>query len=93
MAVVVGITVWNRMRFRLGNIRTLAEGVETETQLRFLKEIGCDLVQGFYFYKPEPLEVSIQRFRHRSADIPCESDEERRRFHELSEAGDPREVS
>ena len=91
--MVVGITVWNRMRFRLGNIRTLAEGVETETQLRFLKEIGCDLVQGFYFYKPESLEVSVQRFRHRSADIPCESEEERRRFRELSEAGDPREVS
>lgn len=59
-------------------IQTLAEGVETETQLNFLKNIGCDLVQGFYFYKPEPLEVSIHRFRHRSMDIPCETEEDRR---------------
>ncbi len=34
----------------------VAEGVETKPQLDFLKERGCDLVQGFYFSKPLPLE-------------------------------------
>ena len=58
-------------------IRTLAEGVETETQLRFLREIDCDLVQGYYFFKPEPLDVSIYKFQHRSKDIPHETWEER----------------
>lgn len=39
-------------------IRVLAEGVETEEQLAFLKENDCDEIQGFYFYKPMPaLEV------------------------------------
>lgn len=33
-------------------IRTLAEGVETEEHIKFLKEIGCDLMQGYYFAKP-----------------------------------------
>lgn len=70
-------------------IQTLAEGVETETQLNFLKEIGCDLVQGFYFYKPEPLEVSIQRFKHRSVNILCETDEERISFLTSNETDDP----
>jgi EAL domain-containing protein (putative c-di-GMP-specific phosphodiesterase class I) len=30
----------------------VAEGVETEIQLRKLKELGCPLIQGFYFSKP-----------------------------------------
>ena len=36
------------------NIPVIAEGVETETQYRTLKELGCDLVQGFYFSRPLP---------------------------------------
>ncbi len=58
-------------------IRTLAEGVETEAQLNFLKGIGCDLAQGYYFFKPDPLDVSIYKFQHRSLDIPHETKEER----------------
>ena len=34
----------------------VAEGVETEGQLAFLKSSGCDLVQGFYFSQPLPPE-------------------------------------
>lgn len=34
------------------NVTTLAEGVETEEQLRFLKNKECDYVQGYYFSKP-----------------------------------------
>lgn len=33
-------------------IKTLAEGVETEEQYKFLKEKKCDFMQGFYFSKP-----------------------------------------
>lgn len=32
----------------------IAEGVETFTQLEFLKSRGCDEVQGYYYYKPMP---------------------------------------
>ena len=42
-------------------IHTLIEGVETEEQLEFVKEIGCELVQGYYYHKPEPLAEILFR--------------------------------
>lgn len=38
------------------NIDTVAEGVETLAQLNFLKDIGCDKIQGYYFSKPLPID-------------------------------------
>lgn len=34
----------------------VAEGVETEEQLKILSESGCHLIQGYYFSKPEALQ-------------------------------------
>ena len=36
------------------DIPTIAEGVEKEEQVEFLKNIGCEYVQGYYFAKPMP---------------------------------------
>ena len=33
---------------------TVAEGIETETQLGLVKELGCDAVQGYFIGKPAP---------------------------------------
>jgi EAL domain-containing protein (putative c-di-GMP-specific phosphodiesterase class I) len=38
------------------NLKVIAEGVEKKEQLDFLCELGCDAVQGFYFFKPMPGE-------------------------------------
>lgn len=37
-------------------VKVVAEGVETEGQLHLLKDVGCDLIQGFYFSRPVPPE-------------------------------------
>jgi diguanylate cyclase (GGDEF)-like protein/PAS domain S-box-containing protein len=34
------------------SLRVVAEGVEDEQQLKVLKEMGCDEIQGFYYAKP-----------------------------------------
>ena len=44
-----------QMTHELG-IDTVCEGVETEEQCRFLKEIGCTKLQGYYFCQPLPFE-------------------------------------
>ena len=48
-----------RMAKKVG-IQTLAEGVETKEQFEFLKNIGCEKVQGYYFGKPLPYDESLK---------------------------------
>jgi len=38
-------------------ITSLCEGVETQEQCNYLKEVGCQMQQGFYFSRPIPQEV------------------------------------
>ena len=38
------------------NLCAVAEGVETEGQMKLLQSAGCDLVQGYYFSRPLPPE-------------------------------------
>jgi len=44
--------------------RIVAEGVETETQWRFLQKLGVDYAQGFHFSKPLP-PVKAERLMER----------------------------
>ena len=50
-------------------LRVVAEGVETEEQLEFLRRCGCEEVQGYYFSRPHPVDRSeLFLSRHFSAE-------------------------
>lgn len=56
-------------------IETVVEGVETEDQIEFLKEIGCTKLQGYYYCKPISLEGIFERYR-KGIQIGFENPEE-----------------
>ena len=43
--------------------KVVAEGVETDEQINFLDEIGCDYVQGYYYAKPIPFSEYIKKLK------------------------------
>ncbi|MCL6459246.1 MAG: EAL domain-containing protein, partial [Gorillibacterium sp.] len=42
------------------NLEVVAEGIESEEQLNYLKGVGCDKVQGFYYSRPVPEREAMQ---------------------------------
>jgi len=38
------------------NLQVVAEGVESADQLSFLRSLGCDLIQGYYYARPLPFD-------------------------------------
>lgn len=36
------------------NLETVSEGVEMQEQVDFLRDLGCDTIQGYFYYKPMP---------------------------------------
>jgi len=68
------LTELMRMATSLG-LNTVCEGVETEPQVRFLQEIGCSKLQGFYYSEPVPLET-IRQMRKDNTLIEDENPEE-----------------
>ena len=55
------------MSHTLGKV-TLAEGVETEEQMQYLRRIDCDEMQGYFFSRPLPAD-EIATLRHRGQRI------------------------
>ena len=70
------ITEIVRMAMALG-LDTVVEGVETGDQAEFLKDIGCTMLQGYYFSKPIPYEEIIEKNKNGMQigfENPAESD-------------------
>ena len=45
------------------NLKVIAEGVENEAQMSFLREYHCDEIQGYYFSKPLSVDMVREKFR------------------------------
>lgn len=58
-------------------IKVIAEGAETEAQVKFLRDNGCDYIQGYYFSKPLPEEdflAYIQKCKEEGRLGPAKKD-------------------
>lgn len=42
------------------NMKVIAEGVEQKEQVELLRNMGCDMIQGYYYSKPLPLIEAIE---------------------------------
>jgi diguanylate cyclase (GGDEF)-like protein len=42
------------------NMRTIAEGVETEAQAQWLRDLGCDIGQGYFFARPMSADAFVR---------------------------------
>ena len=51
------------------DIQTLVEGVETEEQFQFLRNIGCEKVQGYLFGQPRPYPDCIRQVLERGVSV------------------------
>jgi len=56
------LTELMKMASALG-LDTVCEGVETEEQVRFLQEIGCSKLQGYYYGKPLYVGEILEKYR------------------------------
>ena len=63
-----------RMATAMG-VDTICEGVETEDQVRFLREIGCSKLQGYYYCKAISLDEIAERYQS-GTQISYENPEE-----------------
>ncbi len=71
-------------------MQTVAEGIETRQQVDFLCSLGCDLIQGYYFARPMPVD---EFERHNGYDMANSVSEETKQEESVSEEDISEETS
>jgi diguanylate cyclase (GGDEF)-like protein len=56
------------------DLKAVAEGVETQEQRAVLASLGCDQLQGFFFYRPMPADVLEAILRSQDGPAPDDLD-------------------
>ena len=62
-------------------IHTLAEGVETQEQASYLRNVGCEKLQGYFYGKPLPFDEAIQHMAEMG--IPIEQPQDRKYYDDI----------
>ena len=74
------------------NLTVVAEGVETRSQMERLRDVSCDMIQGYYFARPmtaDAFEKLLETFRmHREEPVKAMRDAAERRYLLLAEEDD-----
>lgn len=64
-----GVLISNVIQMARGmNVEPLQEGVERQEHFDFLREMGCEMAQGYFFARPMPLEESRATTRAKGLD-------------------------
>ncbi len=63
------------------DVHTLVEGVETEEQFVYFRNIGCEKVQGYYFGRPMPYEQALANLAMKQ--ISVEPPQERKYYDDI----------
>ncbi|MGI5954670.1 bifunctional diguanylate cyclase/phosphodiesterase [Dysosmobacter sp.] len=74
------------------HIRTVAEGIDELRQVEYLRQAACDMIQGFYFFKPMPVEefeAAAYEDQHLRTLAPPQQDAGNGENQELSAAWNP----
>ena len=69
LAIITGIIALAKSL----NLKVVAEGVEDAEQEQILKNLNCDIMQGFYFCKPIPASVFEQQFLRQKSHLISKS--------------------
>jgi EAL domain-containing protein (putative c-di-GMP-specific phosphodiesterase class I) len=56
-------------------MQVIVEGVEYESQVKILSKLGVDYIQGFYFYKPMPISLTISLLKQQHIESSHEYQE------------------
>ena len=51
-------------------MNVVAEGVEAENQADHLLDLGCTIMQGYYFAKPMPADILADWLKDASDNVP-----------------------
>ncbi len=76
------LTELMRLATSLG-LETVCEGVETEEQVQFLREIGCSKAQGYYYGKPIPFNDILEMHKTDSLSLDNENPAESKYYESI----------
>ena len=65
----LGAGIWNTILAAIGWYLSTVPGIETEEQLSYLEQAGCDKIQGYYLSRPIPFNELVNSYDEMVAKV------------------------